>query len=96
MLTSALGRGRNADAVPGTCGAIDAPRVSREFWFTIKKAGYFLLKKGTFYRVCGPEISQYPRFGSFYENLPAGSVSIVPFFQKNFEKRATLTQGGGA
>ena len=64
-------------------------------WFTVKKAGIFLIKKGTFYRVCGPEIPQVPQFGRFLENLSAGSVANVPFFQKIFEKKATLSQCGG-
>ena len=61
-------------------------------WFTVIKTGIFWLEKGTFYRGRGPEIFQYPRFGPFYENSTAGTVAIVPFFQKNFKKRARLTQ----
>ena len=55
-------------------------RVSQGDWFTVKKMDYFWLEKGTFYRVCGPEIVPESRYGTFYENLSAGSVANVPFF----------------
>ena len=42
------GRGTEEDGAGG---------LPRGRWFTIIKTGYFWLKRGTFYRGCGPEIA---------------------------------------
>ena len=100
-----MGRDRCCPSAPGLRCALTetGPRVRAPcgFWFTIIKTDYFGLKRGTFFRVYGPEMAQVPRFGLFFENLSAETVAIVPFFQKISKKDnarsaagSTLTQGG--
>lgn len=80
---------------PGTLARFNRDKAagmgSVELWFPIIKTDYFGLKRGTFFRVYGPEMAQFLWFGLFFENLSAETVATVPFFKK-FPKKGQRTQ----